>query len=246
MTDQPNEFFTPLTFGQTYRRAFAIFGRHWKTFLCLIVSLLLPLIVILITAGVLSGGVNAETGEMAHFGVFAGALFIEFLLYTLFVLLAKASMMQLVAESYIVAEQAPSGWVCMKKTFSRLPTLLCYGLIAVVIVFCSVILPAALFYLSSTKQSTTWFILAIVVSMVCAAWLIYFSVSVVCTMPAIVVEHQLSALNAMKKAWSLSMGHFCYVFGVMFVVFACSIVITAVLGPFGHIVSILLVPLFAM
>jgi hypothetical protein len=146
MTDPNENLFTPLTFGQTLKRAFVIFGRHWITFLCLLLFLLTPLLVILITTGFYYS-LNVSTlqqGEIPqNFGVFAAALMVESIIYMVFAIATKASLTQVVLDSY--AGIFPiHGCVSFKKTLSRFPTLLCFAVILWLILFVSTILPAGL------------------------------------------------------------------------------------------------------
>lgn len=246
MTDLNEDLFTPLSFGQTLGRTFVIFGRHWCTFSCLVLCILIPLLVIILTVGLLGGFNAAANGDdMDNYGVFVGALAVEFIIYFLFAVVAKASMMQVVMESY--AGITPiSGCQCLKKTFSRLPTLLCYGIVVGLIVFVSTILPAGFWVAYQNTVSTVWFILAIVVSVMCFCWMMYLSVSLVCAMPSIVLERDLSATSAMRRSHSLSIGYFCYIFGFTFVFMAASFVVVVILGPLGHIANLVLIPLLSM
>lgn len=241
MVHQTDEFFYPLGLCQTYHRAFVMLCRHLGSLSCLFLCILIPMIVVMLTAG-LYGGANGTTQEN-DFGVFVGAMVAEMILYILFALVAKGSMMRVVAEGY--TGYFPSGWSCVKKTFSRLCTLLSFGLVVGIVFFLSTMLPVGLGYLYTNTGSKAWLILGIVVTVICGLWLIYFSVSIVCAMPAIMVESDLSAIGAMARAHSLSVGYFCYVFGVMFIVLIPTIIIL-LLGPLGHIANIILVPFHAM
>jgi hypothetical protein len=248
MTDPNENLFTPLTFGQTLKRAFVIFGRHWITFLCLLLFLLTPLLVILITTGFYYS-LNVSTlqqGEIPqNFGVFAAALMVESIIYMVFAIATKASLTQVVLDSY--AGIFPiHGCVSFKKTLSRFPTLLCFAVILWLILFVSTILPAGLWAAYMNTGSTVWLILAIVVTVICFVWVVYLSVSLVCTMPAILAERRLSATNSMRRSHYLSIGYFCYIFSATFLIVAAAYCVVLVLGPFAHFVNIILFPILSI
>lgn len=244
MADQYDELFAPLTFGQTYKRAFVIFRRRWGAFLCLAFCTLAPYLVLVLTVGIMESNTHASTGEIDGFGVFAAALAVEFIIIILLTQIAIASMTWVVAESY--AGYTPSGWLCIKKTFSRLCTLLCCGLVMGLVVFVSIILPLGLFSLYANTGSSGWLAFAVIVSIICFAWLVYFSVAVTCAWPAIILEPHLSAINGMKRSHSLSGGYLCYIFGVTALIWIAAFVVVVVFGPFAQIAHLVLVPLHVM
>lgn len=243
MTNPNDELFTTLGFVQTYRRAFAIIRRELGAFLCLTCCIVVPMVALILVINLYFTRVTTSDTTEQNFGLFAAALAVEFCLIILLIPIAQGSLMQLVLETYV--GYSPGGWSCVKKAIHRLPTLICYNIVVMMIAFASIILPAFMIGLYGTTGSNVWLVLGIIMGIICIVWIIYFTLSLICAMPAILAEGS-SATASMWQSRYLAGGHYCYIFSVMLVIIVLNYAIMIVFGPWANIAVIVLLPLHAV
>lgn len=242
----PENPFTSLGFCPTYGRTFQVFTSAPCTFIALTAVVMIPILAIVIPLAVLDVPRVSETGTESEYAVFVAKLTVQLVVYIAFTIIGKGAMIQVVAEIY--AGHSPNWWACIKKTFHRLPTILCFTLIAALFVFITTIFPVGLYSasLSNPGSSTVLFILTIVAMVICTLWMILFWISVFAAMPLIMVEKK-SALASIKRSYELSIGHRCYIFGTTAILMIITFVVIVLLdGPIGQVINIVLFPVHVM